>query len=725
MSVLTDTLQKHFGYSAFRPLQEEIISGVLGGRDTFVLMPTGGGKSLCYQLPALLLPGLTVVVSPLIALMKDQVDGLREAGIAATYINSTLSAGEIAVRRQAILDGSVKLLYAAPERLVLPDFLALLGRIELSLLAVDEAHCISEWGHDFRVEYRQLSLLRDRFPDVPIIAMTATATDRVRNDIITQLKLREDFLSYRASFDRENLYYGVKAKKSGYDDLLEIVAAHRGETGIIYCQSRDRTEEVASTLRAHGYRALPYHAGLERETRAATQEQFDRDDVDIVCATIAFGMGIDKPNVRYVVHVDLPKNLMGYYQETGRGGRDGLPSECILFFSYADKVRFMRFIDEKPDPADRRVAIAQLEEMVGYAESTICRRKTLLAYFGEEYPHENCGNCDICTNPEALETFDATRPTLMFLSCIVRLKESFGAAYVIDILRGSNNRKILSNRHHLLPTYNIGRDLSKDEWRWLGHALISNGYLTQSIETYNALKLTARGWDVLRNKGEVTLSRPRRESRESREAKPKPSRAAADLPTSNRDLFERLRALRRRIADQHEVPAYIIFDDKTLHQMASRLPSTMGELLGVHGVGEVKAARYGREFVDEINRFLRESPGAAVADVPPPPAPSERKTPSAEATGDLYRAGLTAEEIAERRGLVIGTIFSHLIALAAAGELEDIEGAIPPDKIAEIREAFGRFGTAQLTSVMEFLGSEHVSFDELRLVRAFDAVKQG
>jgi len=445
---MLDALRTHFGFDSFRPLQQEIVTGLLRGRNTFVLMPTGGGKSLCYQLPALLLPGLTVVVSPLIALMKDQVDSLREAGIAATFINSTLDGMEIDRRRRSVLDGETKLLYVAPERLLTPGFLSLLDNVDLSLIAIDEAHCISEWGHDFRQEYRQLATLRDRYPRTPVVAMTATANERVRADILQQLRFGDDSDVYVAGFDRANLRYSVQSrKKGGFAQITEVVKRHRGESGIIYCLSRAETEKIAARLDKNGFSALPYHAGLERGVRDRNQEAFERDEVNIICATIAFGMGIDKPDVRYVIHHSLPKNIMSYYQETGRAGRDGLPGECLLLYAAGDRARLMHFIQQMGDVGEQRVAMKHLAEMTAYAETGECRRKILLRHFGEEYPEEGCGNCDNCVNPERLEEVDATKMAQMLMSTIVRLRESFGMGYVIDVLCGSEARKILNNRH--------------------------------------------------------------------------------------------------------------------------------------------------------------------------------------------------------------------------------------------------------------------------------------
>jgi ATP-dependent DNA helicase RecQ len=714
---LRNALETHFGFREFRPLQEEIIREVIGGRDAFVLMPTGGGKSLCFQLPALLLPGLTVVVSPLIALMKDQVDALVENGIAATFINSSLSGAEIASRRTRVLDGQVKLLYLAPERLVGGEFVDFLERIDVSLFAIDEAHCISEWGHDFRSDYRQLRVLRDRFPAVPIIAMTATANQRVQEDILRQLDLGDETRRFVASFDRPNLYYEILPKSGGPEQVLAIVERHRGESGIIYCQSRARAEQLADLLNRNGSRALPYHAGLVNETRASNQEKFVRDDVEIICATIAFGMGIDKPDVRFVIHYDLPKNLMSYYQETGRAGRDGLPSECILLYSPGDRVKIQRFIDEKVDRVERMVALQQLNEMSSYAESGECRRRTILSHFGEEYAAATCDNCDNCTEPDRLETVDVTRHAQMLLSCIVRLREGFGLGHVVDVLRGSTGARILNYRHNLLPTYGIGRDIAKEEWRSVAQALLAQGMIVQNAEEYNVLRLTERGAEFLRSREPLELRRMRPPTKA-------PSRVAVDLPEEHLGLFERLRALRKRIADEHDVPAYVIFDNRTLIQMAARVPRSDAAFRAVHGIGEAKARTYGSAFLREIEGYVAEHPELTATSRPIQQRERTRRTTPPRSSGTigetllLFNDGLAPEEIARQRRLSRNTITTHLEELVAAGSITAIDRLVEADKIASIVSAFESHGGDGLRPVLESLG-EGFTYGELRLVRAW------
>ena len=502
-------LKKVFGFDSFRPLQEEIIRDSLAGKDVFAVLPTGGGKSLCFQLPALVRPGLTVVVSPLIALMKDQVDALQSAGIAATFLNSSLETGESRPRLRGLHNGEFKLLYVAPERLMLSGFIEDLQKWNVNLFAIDEAHCVSEWGHDFRPEYRQLSTLRGKFPGVPLMALTATATERVRADIVTQLHLK-DPACYVASFNRPNLTYRVAAKSGSYEQIVSFIQQRKGEGGIIYCQARKTTEDLARKLTSDGIPALPYHAGLEGDERSRNQEKFLRDETRVVCATIAFGMGINKPNVRFVIHYDLPKNIEGYYQETGRAGRDGLPGECLLMFSAGDRVKQMRFIDEKPNPQEREVARAQLEQMIHYAEIGSCRREFLLGYFGEKHGEQNCAGCDNCLSPRA--TFDGTLAAQKFLSCVYRIREKSGFGvginHIIEVLTGADTEKVRKFGHHELSTYKIGGEHTRAEWGAIGRELVRLGLLFQNTEKFSTVEITDAGRAALKARQKITLTKP-------------------------------------------------------------------------------------------------------------------------------------------------------------------------------------------------------------------------
>src|SRR3972149_2308152 len=589
------TLQTYFGYTSFYPLQEDIIHEAINQNDVFVLMPTGAGKSLCYQLPSLLFDGLTIVISPLIALMKDQVDGLLADGISAAFINSSLSYSEIAKRKQSLSRNEIKILYMAPERLVMPEFLQFLQGLKVSLFAIDESHCISEWGHDFRPEYRQLKILREIFSKVPVMALTATATPAVQRDIISQLRL-PDCKIFTASFNRKNLCYLIKQKANPYQQVLQYLKGRENDSGIIYCQSRKTVEELAERLRSDGYRALPYHAGLSSEVRTGNQERFIRDDAEIIVATIAFGMGIDKPNVRYVIHYDLPKSIEGYYQETGRAGRDGLKSECILFFSYADKFKLEHFIEQKTDEKEKQSAYKQLREIINYCESNVCRRRVLLAYFGEDFDKPGCGNCDICLEPK--EQFDGTIAAQKILSCIYRTGERFGITYVTDVLTGSKNQKVLDNRHDTIKTYGVGKEYPKAQWQSFIRELIQLEYLKLDGDKYPILKLNEKSRSVLFNNEKVYLTIPEERIETRKEYKSKDEGRDYD-----RTLFERLRTLRKTLADNEQMPPYVIFHDTALKEMSIYCPTSLDAFRKIKGVGEQKLEKYGEIFIREISSY--------------------------------------------------------------------------------------------------------------------------
>ena len=591
---LSETLRQVFGLHEFRPLQHEIIERLVGGEDAFVLMPTGGGKSLCYQLPALLRDGVALVVSPLISLMKDQVDALRANGVAAAFYNSALGSDEARQVLARLHAGELDLLYVAPERLMHPAFIDRLREIPLALIAVDEAHCVSQWGHDFRPEYAQLGGLRETFAEVPLIALTATADPHTRADIVHVLGLghARQFVS---SFDRPNIRYTVLEKHRPMDQLQRFLQTRRDESGIVYALSRKRTEEIATQLELGGLQAAAYHAGLTSERRQDVQEQFIRDDLKIVVATVAFGMGIDKPDVRFVVHYDMPKHIEGYYQETGRAGRDGLAAEALLLFGAQDVVTARRLIEGNENPEQRRIEMHKLQAMIGLAESLTCRRRVLLGYFGEQLDTD-CGNCDVCLNPPA--TFDASVEAQKALSCVYRVGERFGVKHVVDVLRGADTERIRSLGHDRLSTYGIGADLGDAEWASILRQLIHLGLLVQDVANYSVLKLTAAARPVLRGERTLTLARPR-----IKEKRRKPAKAARDLEPADQELFEALRELRKRLADAQGVPPYVIFGDATLIQMSRDKPRTEDDMLEINGVGQVKLERYGAEFLDVIGTF--------------------------------------------------------------------------------------------------------------------------
>ena len=602
---LLHSLGTVFGYDQFRPLQREIIETSLAGRDVFALLPTGGGKSMCFQLPALHRPGLTVVVSPLIALMKDQVDQLQAAGVAATYLNSSLDSGTARSRLAGLHRGEFRLLYVAPERLMLDNWKENLRAWNVACLAIDEAHCVSEWGHDFRPEFRQIAQLRDLLPDVPVIALTATATDRVREDIVKHLRLRDPAV-FVASFNRPNLTYKVEAKDKPLDQIIAWVKKREDESGIVYCASRATAERVAESLAARGYAARPYHAGLEATERARNQELFLRDETKIICATIAFGMGINKPNVRWVIHYDLPKNIEGYYQETGRAGRDGLPGDCLLLFSAGDIAKQTHFLDEITDPEEQRRARNQLRLMSHYAESTGCRRRELLAYFSESFPLDNCGACDNCNEPR--ETYDGTVHAQKFLSCVFRCRQAsrfgVGLNHIVEVLVGAKTEKVLKWGHDRLSTYGIGGDLSRPQWAAVGRELQRLGYVAAGDGEYPTLELTAEGLDVLKSRRPVTLTKVPDFTPKARRA---PVLRDGDV-ACDEILLGELKKLRKRLADEREVPAYVIFGDKTLRQMARQYPAREADMHGIFGMGEKKREEFGGVFARFIEQFLETNP---------------------------------------------------------------------------------------------------------------------
>ncbi len=601
---LNQALKRYFGHDSFRPLQKEIIDETIAGRDVFALLPTGGGKSLCYQLPAIVDKGLTVIISPLIALMKDQVDGLEANGIHATYLNSSLNKTDAKQRYAKLFSGEYKILYVAPERLMLSGFLQDLKQWNVCRFAVDEAHCISEWGHDFRPEYRQLSKLRNFFPDTPFMALTATATERVRNDIVLQLRLKNP-KSFVASFNRPNLTYRIETKQAVFRQILNFIQTKPFESGIVYCYSRKATEQLADRLSQNGIEALPYHGGMTPKKRAENQEAFIRDECKVMCATIAFGMGIDKPNVRYVIHQDLPKNIEGYYQETGRGGRDGLPSDCILFFSPGDVAKQLQFIAEIKYIKERDVAKDQLRQMVHYAESKECRRKVLLGYFSEEWTDGNCGNCDNCMQPK--ESFDGTLPAQKFMSCIFRVGQvsNFGVGinHIVDILLGSKNEKVRKWGHDRLSTYSIGQEHKRKEWQAFGRELIRDGYIDQNAENFGTLSLTSKGRQALRDRSSIELTRPS----VIPEKAPRVTASTGNIDCDE-TLFATLRSLRKEIADEQGVPAYIIFSDVSLREMARDFPVNEDQLSEISGVGIKKLEAYGETFIEAIKEHLQSNP---------------------------------------------------------------------------------------------------------------------
>jgi ATP-dependent DNA helicase RecQ len=708
---LISTLKKSFGYDEFRPLQQEIIRDALEGRDVFVLMPTGGGKSLCFQLPALLRNGLTIVVSPLISLMKDQVDALQTSGIPATYLNSTLDRDESKARWRGLHRGEYRMLYVAPERLMLETFLERALNWRIAQFAIDEAHCISEWGHDFRPEYRDPKKLREHFPDAPVMALTATATERVRADIVKQLKLREP-RCYVASFNRPNLTYRVIPKSAPYEQLLALIRNRPTDSGIVYCASRKSTESLARNLNEDGISAKPYHAGLTSSERTKNQESFLRDDVRVVTATIAFGMGINKPNVRFVVHYDLPKNLESYYQETGRAGRDGLPSECVLLFSASDVAKQIHFIDEKSE-SEARIARAQLQQMVHYAETRECRRTTLLRYFGEEFAEPSCDGCDNCLTPR--ETFDGTIPAQKFLSCVHRILTKsgfgFGLNHVVDVLRGADTEAIRQRGHNQLSTYGIGRDLKRESWQAIGRELLRLGLVECAPGRFATLSLTPGGLETLRTRTPVTLTK-------QVDIVEKVARSRIGAIECDESLFGQLRGLRRTLADERDVPAYVIFSDVTLREMARNYPTTSTEFRRIPGVGEQKLKDFAEPFLSEIRAYLTTNERRTFTENGGPPRPPRRArlNDSQLETLRRFQRGETVDEIARARGFVRSTIYSHLLAAIESGKLSQArEQFFTPAQEKEIAAAFRQVANGKLVDISALLGGKY----DIGLLRLF------
>ena len=701
-ATIQHTLKSVFGFHGFRAPQQEVIERVVAGEDVFLVMPTGGGKSLCYQIPALHRDGVAIVVSPLIALMKDQVDALIANGVRVACLNSSLSSAEAGRVYQQLDAGMLDLLYVAPERLMMADFLDKLGSFKISLFAIDEAHCISQWGHDFRPQYTQLGRLRELFPAIPIVAMTATADPETRKDIIHQLGI-EQATVYVAGFDRPNITYTVMAKQKPFAQLGTFLNGRRDEAGIVYALSRKRVEQVAERLNAAGFTAAAYHAGLPDEERRRVQDAFRRDDLRIVVATVAFGMGIDKPNVRFVVHYDMPKSVESYYQETGRAGRDGLPSEALMLFGMGDVMTARSLIENSDNPERVRIELQKLNAMVAYAEALTCRRRALLSYFGDQRDHD-CDNCDICNDPP--QRFDASELAKKALSCVYRVGERFGARHVIDVLRGAKGQRILDLRHNELSTYGIGAELSAVEWDNIFRQLIHLGYLVQDFTRYGVLGLSTAARPVLKGETQVILGLPR----DVAKTEEKSRRKSGAGEGAHRALFDELRAVRKQIADAASVPPFVVFSDATLVDMAKSRPRDERELLSINGIGELKLRKYGQQFLAAIDAYRRRSEPGDDAD-------SLTLSDTQRATFRLYQQGLTLPEMVSQRGLKELTVVAHLEELLAAGMDIDLRRFVDPDKLPLIHARLETLGAVGLTPLKEGL-PESISYTDIRLVRA-------
>ncbi|MEO8793955.1 MAG: DNA helicase RecQ [Daejeonella sp.] len=694
-----EILKKHFGYDHFRPQQAEIIERVLDKKDALVLMPTGGGKSICFQIPALLMDGTCIVVSPLISLMKDQVDALKTNGISAEFLNSTQTFPE----QQQILEdcylGKIKLLYVSPEKL-LSDLDQIIRMAKPALFAIDEAHCISSWGHDFRPEYTQMGFLREKFTDIPFIALTATADKLTRRDISRQLKLKEPRL-FISSFDRKNLSLdvriGVKPKQKT-DEIIDFIRTRKNQSGIIYCLSRNKCEELAENLKSAGIKANYYHAGMDADKRAKVQEDFINDDLQIVCATIAFGMGIDKSNVRWVIHFNMPKNMEGYYQEIGRAGRDGLPSETILYYSYADIILLNKFASQGKQS---EINLEKLKRIQHYAEADSCRRKILLNYFSETLP-ENCGNCDVCKNPR--QHFDATILVQKALSAVFRMKEKEGAQMVIDVLRGSMRAEIVYAKYDQLKTHGAGSDIGAADWQRYLMQMLNLGVLEIAYDENFALKITPAGKEILFEQKKIELTVLQILDRKEIVSREKKGRTSI---SANEELFDVLRRLRQDFALKEKVPAYIIFSDATLQAMVSAKPRNHYDMLDLPGIGEHKFARYGQAFLNAIVEFLGNHSG------------KKEKGDTYKQTLNLYQEGLNPEEISKQRKMSLQTVYSHLAYLFLRGNINDLDEFVSWQEVENVKKAmaFLRQKSKAMKPIFDHL-NESISYLKIRLALA-------
>ena len=690
--ILHDTLKENFGFEKFRPNQGKIINTILSGIDTLAIMPTGGGKSICFQLPALLFPGITIVISPLIALMKDQVDSLKTNGIAACYINSSQSNEEQLLNIQNLKDNKIKLVYVAPESLSYLE--NAFTQLTISLIAIDEAHCISSWGHDFRPAYTNLGYLKNRFPSTPILALTATADKATRKDISSQLNLRNAQL-FISSFDRKNLSLEVRPALDRIKQIIDFIKEKPTDSGIIYCLSRKTTEELAEKLQKIGINAKAYHAGLDNAVRSTTQDEFINDDCQVVCATIAFGMGIDKSNVRWVIHYNLPKNIEGYYQEIGRAGRDGLPSATILFESYGDVIQLQKFASQG---LNAEVQLAKLERMKQYADALSCRRKILLSYFGEIVT-ENCGNCDICKNPPAF--FDGTIIAQKALSAIMRLKESEPLPVIVDFLRGSKNAYIFEKNYQNLKTYAVGNDISWHDWNQYIIQLINQGYCEIAFHQQNRIRLTTLAREVLFEGDKVQLTTVVKATVEKVKVVEQKQKSSAD------SLFEKLKKLRYEISKEENVPAYVIFSDATLRQMENIRPMSDEELISIDGVGKAKLEKYGDAFIKLIIDFQKNKT-----------LKSKKESTTYKETLTLFQSGLKAEEIALKRKLGLGTIMSHFAKLYLDGQGIDLQQFVSQEEVKLVKEAKTKLRSPDtLKPYYDYL-EETIAYDKIRMALA-------
>ena len=697
-------LKKYFGYDNFRPMQADIIQSVFDLNDTLVLMPTGGGKSICYQIPAVTMEGIAVVVSPLISLMKDQVESLRANGVKAAFLNSSLSSFEQRKVEDEVFNHQLDLVYVSPEKIVTPNFVSLLKRIRIALFAIDEAHCISSWGHDFRPEYTQLKFIKKQFPTVPVIALTATADRATRKDIAKQLGMYKPRV-FVASFDRPNLSLEVRPGQKKLEQIVRFIKQRPNQAGIIYCLSRRSTEELADKLKMRGFKAEAYHARLPSEQRSRVQEDFINDNLEIVCATVAFGMGIDKSNVRYVIHYNLPKNIESFYQEIGRSGRDGTQANTLLFYSYRDVMSLREMLSDSENADQVAIKLAKLERMQQYAESLSCRRQILLNYFSEPFD-QNCGNCDICKNPP--QYFDGTIIAQKALSAVYRLKETVGTSMLIDVLRGSGRREIFDRGFHQIKTYGAGRDATYRDWQNYMMQLINLGLLEVAYDQKNILKLTTLSKEVLFQKKKVELVKPQEAESRAKAAKEK-IKAKPKRERVRDELFEELRVLRRQLAQQRGVPPYVIFSDATLEEMAAKRPVFDGDLMNISGVGERKLQLYGNFFMDKIIEYIKRKN-----------AEGEKLQGSTYIlTYDLWKKGLSVDQIASEREMNPVTIYSHLAYLYEKDEPIDLSKFYTQAEYDRIEQAIEAMKPPfKMKDIYDYL-KEEIPYHKIRLAFAY------
>ena len=712
---LTEQLKKHFGFDTFKGNQKEIIENVLAGNDTFVLMPTGGGKSLCYQLPSLMMEGTAIVISPLIALMKNQVDAMRnfseENGV-AHFINSSLNRAAIDQVKEDILSGRTKLLYVAPESLTKEENVEFLRPVKISFYAVDEAHCISEWGHDFRPEYRRIRPIVNEIGKRPLIALTATATPKVQHDIQKNLGMI-DATVFKSSFNRPNLYYEVRPKGANIDrEIIKFIKSQEGKSGIIYCLSRKKVEEFADILKANGIKALPYHAGMDSQVRSANQDAFLMEQVDVIVATIAFGMGIDKPDVRYVIHYDIPKSLEGYYQETGRAGRDGGEGRCLAFYSYKDLQKLEKFMQGKP-VAEQEIGKQLLQETAAYAETSVCRRKVLLHYFGEEYLEDNCGSCDNCLNPK--KKVEAKELLSAVLEVVSTLKEKFKADYIVDVLLGNETTEILSFKHNELEVFATGQDEDEKTWNAVIRQAQIAGYLAKDIENYGLLKLTEKGKEFMDKPVSFKITEDHEFEEEEEEEVPVRGGATCAVDPV---LYSMMKDLRKKLSKRLEVPPFVIFQDPSLEAMATTYPITLEELQNIPGVGAGKAKRYGKEFVELIKKHVEENEIERPEDLRVRTVPNKSKLKVSIIQRIDRKVAL--DEIANSNGLEFGELLDEIEAIVYSGTRINIDyflnDVMDEDHVEDIYEYFKDSETDDLEDAIEELGGDYTE-DEIRLVR--------